>query len=568
MSVVDGNGSNINLYTVKTSLESRAEEVDEAWLQRRASDEKSSDRLSRKRALTDKNVVIADLKGELRVERKRSRGVQIDLDNKDRVIDALQEQSDNMAGKASDLLSFKANEANAVTSNCLIMHVVDQVSIFSKSAHRENLLLRREAFVNKQKIEKLEKLLQAKKEEINDLTTDLRELLSERKAWDIEMKKMDRLRSENVALRRDNDRLLLELDELDQRDSKCVADGRGRFCTGFKQLTLRLFRLRLSNKQAQEVIEETIHEMKVERHKAPSTPTLSKIRSDLHPICDVLAAIKLCRAVRWLQLGRDGTTVDKDTTSVSVAVQHGDGKLEKATLSSSLLCEDKSAQSAYVGIISLVERIKRRCIMFLKELGQDVAARRPDPEGLRFSKMRSSSVMSDNNSGALNTSSLLADFIASSVEDFMVRRGEDLDEMSEDERKELSEATQTRCFAHIRRICADRGVEAENRWMDDRYRTPEDWSKDVRLIGLMKTDLDSLIHSIQKCVWDSELGAGYAKLQDFQSFLHGNELRCESMGSRKTGNRMDKSMENGLKLAVDYKKVRLYMTTLFFFSCG
>ena len=176
--------------------------------------------------------------------------------------------------------------------------------------------------------------------------------------------------------------------------------------------------------------------------------------------------------------------------------------------------------------------------------------------------------MSDNNSGALNTSSLLADFIASSVEEFMTRRGEDLDKMSENERKDLSEVIQTRCFAHVRCICADRGVEAENRWMEDRYRIPEDWSKDVRLIGLMKTDLDSLIHSIQKYVWDSELGAGYAKLQDFQSFLHGNELRCKSMGSRKTGNRMDKSMENGLKLTVDYKKVMLLHDYAFFFSCG
>ena len=474
-----------------------------------------------------------------------------------------------MAAQISELLSFQANEANAVANNYLIKHMLDQMSIFSKSTRRENQFLRREVFVKEQQIEKLQKLsslLQAKKEEINDLTTDLREILSDKKAWDVEMRKMDLLKSENVALRRDNERLLLELDDLDQRDSKYMADGRGRFCTGFKRLILRLFRLRLSNKQVQEVIEEMMIEMKIEEYKVPSIPTLSKIRSDLHPICDILAAIKLCRAVRWLQLGHDGSTiVDKDTTSVSVVVQHGDGKLEKVILSSSFLCEDKSAQSAYVGIVSLVERIKRRYSMFLKELGQDIAARYPDPEGLSFSKMRNSSVMSDNNSGALNTSSLLADFIASSVEDFRARCGEDLDEMSEDERKELSEVIQTRCFAHIRCICADRGVEAENRWMDDRYRIPEDWRKDVRLIGLMKTDLDSLIHSIQKYVWDSKLGAGYAKLQDFQSFLRGNELRCKSMGSRKTGNRMDKSMENGLKLAVDYKKVTFLHDYAFFF---
>lgn len=82
-------------------------------------------------------------------------------------------------------------------------------------------------------------------------------------------------------------------------------------------------------------------------------------------------------------------------------------------------------------------------------------------EKLNFSKMRSSSVMSDNNVGALNPSSFLADFIVSSVEKLMKRCGDDVDEMSEIERKELSEVIQTRCFAHVRCICADRGEGGE-----------------------------------------------------------------------------------------------------------
>ena len=376
-SVVDGEGSALNLYTVKVLFEACSEQVDEKWLER-YSDEAITDRLSRKRTLTEKNVVISSLKGKLNSERKKNRNMRRELQEKDRIINLLRAQNDNMAGEISELPSFQIDDADSKTKNRLIRHMVDQMSIFAKSTYRESLRLRREVLLKEQEIEKLEilsSLLQAQREEINDLTTDLREILSEKKAWDVEMKKMDRLKKENDALRRDNERLLLELDQLDQHDDKYVADGRGRFCTEFKRLILRLFRLRLSNKQVQEVIEEMMIEMKIEEYKVPSIPTLSKIRSDLHPICDVLAAIKLCRAVRWLQLGRDGTTVDKDTTSVSVAVQHGDGKLEKATLSSSLLCEDKSAQSAYVGIISLVERIKRRCIMFLKELGQDVAAR-------------------------------------------------------------------------------------------------------------------------------------------------------------------------------------------------
>ena len=69
--------------------------------------------------------------------------------------------------------------------------------------------------------------------------------------------------------------------------------------------------------------------------------------------------------------------------------------------------------------------------------------------------------MSDNNVGALNPSSFLADFIVSSVEKLMKRCGDDVDEMSEIERKELSEVIQTRCFAHVRCICADRGEGGE-----------------------------------------------------------------------------------------------------------
>ena len=98
--------------------------------------------------------------------------------------------------------------------------------------------------------------------------------------------------------------------------------------------------------------------------------------------------------------------------------------------------------------------------MFLKELGPDAAQRYPHPDGINFAKTRWSSLMSDNNNGALNTSSLLADYITHSIEEFMKRRGSDVEAMSEEERKELSEIIQTRCFAHVRCICADRGVEA------------------------------------------------------------------------------------------------------------
>ena len=548
----------INIYTVKVLFENYSEEVDELWLKKYDPGMANTKaRVSKKqRTLNDKNIVIANLQGKLRVERKKSRGAQLNLQKSDKIIEVLTHQSENMAEQIASFLCSDIVNENVVRKSNLIQHMMDQITVFTKSAHRENATLKSKVFLQEQEIEKINMQLQEKTEELDDLASDLRDLLGEKSKWDTEMKKLEGLMKENSSLHEDNEMLLRELDELDREDAKYNPDTQGRFCTGFKCLIIRLFRLRLSNKQVQVVIEEMMSEMKIEEYVVPSISTLSKIRSDLGPICDVLSAIKLCRATRWLQLGHDGSTiVDKDTTSASIVVQYGDGKLEKIILSSSFLCEDKSAQATYEGIVSLVDRIKVRYTMFLKELGSDAAQRYPHPDGINFAKMRCSSLMSDNDDGALNTSSLLADYITHSVEEFMRRRGSDLEAMSEEERKELSEIIQTRCFAHVRCICADRGVEAENKWMADCYNVPEDWKKDIRLANLMKSDLGSLIYSVQKYVWDKDLGPTFTKLQDFQTFLSKNNFRCKSMGGRMTGNRMDKDIENGLKFAVDYKKV-------------
>ncbi len=62
------------------------EQVDELWLHRCNPDEKMNARTNRKRTLHDKNIIIADLRGKLRVERKKSRGIQVDLAKSEKVI--------------------------------------------------------------------------------------------------------------------------------------------------------------------------------------------------------------------------------------------------------------------------------------------------------------------------------------------------------------------------------------------------------------------------------------------------------------------------------------------------
>ena len=77
------------------------------------------------------------------------------MKKRDRIINLLREQSDNMAGKMSELSSFEVDDIKAIVNNQLISHMVDQIYVFSKSTHREKLLLRSEVFLKEQELEKL-----------------------------------------------------------------------------------------------------------------------------------------------------------------------------------------------------------------------------------------------------------------------------------------------------------------------------------------------------------------------------------------------------------------------------
>ena len=57
----------------------------------------------KQKALKDKDVVVADLRGRLRVERRWSRAAQINLEKSDKAIEALRRESDDMAEETSSL---------------------------------------------------------------------------------------------------------------------------------------------------------------------------------------------------------------------------------------------------------------------------------------------------------------------------------------------------------------------------------------------------------------------------------------------------------------------------------
>ena len=67
----------VNAYTAKALFESYSEDVDELWLQKRDPEgmANTAARASKKqKTLKDESVAVADLRGKLRVERRRSRG--------------------------------------------------------------------------------------------------------------------------------------------------------------------------------------------------------------------------------------------------------------------------------------------------------------------------------------------------------------------------------------------------------------------------------------------------------------------------------------------------------------
>ena len=58
------------------------------------------------------------------------------------------------------------------------------------------------------------------------------------------------------------------------------------------------------------------------------------------------------------------------------------------------------------------------------------------------------------------------DFIESSARERAQSEGE-RDQLTEEERRDLCSVIQTRCFAHIRCLCANDGVIFENEWLKD-----------------------------------------------------------------------------------------------------
>ena len=566
---IDGKGSGPNLYVVKLLHEHGTEKVDELWLvpiDYCGSVMSTRRKKGTKRYLDNKNVVISDLMGRNAVLRKKLKDRDIQLEEQRKVKELYEKQNHNMSAMIAEFLTSSLVDMEGGShSNTLVQHVAKELSWEYSKIKKSEARSISELRWQKSRTLALEECTARQKEVIEDLTAELKFTLKKSAEGNKELRKrrkdVERLSKDNALLREESTAFILDDPEKEEVNEGSYSRNKGDALSDeLRMLILKLYRMRLSTEQVRRVLEEMMTEMNIGEFQLPSYGALVALRSDLAHVCDVLAAIKLAKATRWLQLGHDGSAIKgRDTTCVSVIVQYDEGecrRYEKLILSSSFLCEDKTAEVTANGIVRVVERLKEKYGLFLQELGEEEAARYPPLKEIGFHKMVNSSLMSDNNVTALNVSIFLMDFIEASVREYMQSEGE-WDQLTEEERRDLCSVIQTRCFAHIRCLCANDGVIFENEWLKGAYVVPEGMRADG-IEQFLKPELNSVIYALQKYLWDESFDAGYSRYADFQTWIERREIDPRSLGRKGTGSRMDKSMQLALDLALMYEHYLTY----------
>ena len=134
--IVINEGQALNTYTVKVLFENYSEELQKFDPEEMANTTVRASK--RQKTLKDSNIIIADLRGKLRIERRKSRGAQLNLEKSDKIIKVLREQNNNMAEQISTFLCCDIVNENVIRKSNLIQHMMDQISVFSKSTNRDN----------------------------------------------------------------------------------------------------------------------------------------------------------------------------------------------------------------------------------------------------------------------------------------------------------------------------------------------------------------------------------------------------------------------------------------------
>ena len=225
--------------------------------------------------------------------------------------------------------------------------------------------------------------------------------------------------------------------------------------------------------------------------------------------------------------------------------------MEDVLIASSFLAGSKDAESQALSIREVMSRIKEKYQGFLAHCEKNGASidHLPSSDDIDLIKFRKCSLMSDNAAPALATSN---EFKRSIVEAVRLWVGEgDFDGMESEAREEIVNVINLRCFAHIRCLCANDGVKLEDEFMKFHYEMPETWKDVPVLSGVMKSQLNDLIFSIQKYLYDDKYDASYGARQEFINFMEARypTVPVLDLGRAGNGNRFDMEMYHAYRLA-------------------
>ena len=398
-------------------------------------------------------------------------------------------------------------------------------------------------------------------EELKDKTQELSKICKEAARVKDEEKKQKKKQSEIEAkvdkLEIENEKLTVKLGDIESDERFKRVNANGSLGLTYKKLLQRLFLIGLSIEQVQATVQETFGALGVEVDSMSAT-YLRDLRMDLGPICDILCGLKLAAAIKYTQLDHDGSSIfGQDNMAVTVTVEYIDGTFEDVLITSSFLACSKDAESQALSIREVMSRIKEKYEGFLAYCKRSGAVidRLPSSDGIDLIKFRKCSIMSDNAAPALATSN---EFKRSIIEAVRLWVGEgDFDEMESEARDEIVNVINLRCFAHIRCLCANDGVKLEDEFMKLHYEMPESWREAPVLSGLMKSQLNDLIFSIQKYLYDDKYDTSYGARQEFINFMAKKRptIPILDLGRAGNGNRFDMEMYHAYRLAQMQKRI-------------
>ena len=547
--------------------------IDEVWIQQ-ANIEKPLQEDRREQQSKESIDVFVK---KLNAQRKKKKIMKQNLKKKEASIaeigrqnEMLRNQNENMALSIEKLVNTDFDEllrGKKLRSSGLTGHVQSKMRdvlqyALNKASDSERLELSlnevQEAYeLIKQELDFQESETGALIEEINILEEKNIEVAKQRDdAKRLQVEVIKKLRNANKVIDRlsaDNSKLIEGSIEGDEDDGDFVQGEDRRYSARYKEHILRMFRIGLSVGQVSQVLEETLSEIYGGKHSIPGSTFLNDLRQDLGPLCDVFTGLKLALAVSVTQAGHDGSSIfENDTLTVNLILKFADGSYGEACLSSSFLTEAKDAECTHLAILELVKRIKTKYQMFLDQgeaQGLDIR-KYPPSSAINIEKFSKASIMSDNNTTAVKVSNLLI----ASVLEAVARVHGGWGELSIEAKDELFHMIQTRCFGHIRCLCANDGVLMETEWLKENYTIPEEW-KAVPILGsTLKAELDCLILSCQKYFCDDEYVLFAGVKTQFDSWMQAmhNDIHVLSLGRKGTGNRMDMSMALAYNLSIMY----------------